>query len=141
MLFNYNSGYQGKAVFITEGVFDTMKLVEWGYNSLSLQGASGITYRQLFLLTQLKPAKIILCLDNDEAGIKCSFKVMNKLEKYFKTYNMRLNMDRNIDEITREEFKRNLIDNKKQLLVDNRLTISNDKALKEKVLDNKNVVL
>lgn len=62
---------EGKEVWITEGIFDTMALNNLGKNAVSCSSAmwSGI---QLYKLLEKKPESIIIFSDKDEVGLRTS---------------------------------------------------------------------
>ena len=61
-----------KEVFITEGAFDALSFLEAGFPAAALNSTSNVN-SFLATLEKRKPkAKIILCLDNDEAGEKAA---------------------------------------------------------------------
>lgn len=62
---------EGKEVWITEGIFDTMALKNLGKNAVSCSSAmwSGI---QLYKVLEKKPESIIIFSDKDEVGLRTS---------------------------------------------------------------------
>lgn len=69
-----------QAVFITEGVFDALSIVEAGAAAIGLNSAANVD----LLLSDLKDrptkATLILCLDNDERGQKAQKKLEEGLQ-------------------------------------------------------------
>lgn len=70
LLYNYNNAKKYSEVYVVEGYFDALSLIEAGKeNVVAIMGTS-FTRQHLDLL---KSKKIILALDNDEAGQKKTF--------------------------------------------------------------------
>ena len=69
-------------VCITEGSLDTMWLDQHGFPSVALLGAS-ISKCQQDLTLKLPTEELVLCLDNDEAGMIGLHKAMSCLSKNF----------------------------------------------------------
>lgn len=65
-------------VFIVEGEFDALSIMEMGHQAISLGGVANITALEKLLLHMtlkgVKVAPIMLCLDSDEAGRKAARK-------------------------------------------------------------------
>jgi hypothetical protein len=59
-------------IWITEGLFDMMALIENGKNAVSCSSAmwSGL---QLYQLLEKRPKKLVIFADNDEVGLRTSF--------------------------------------------------------------------
>lgn len=57
---------QGKEIYIVEGIFDMIRMKEYGFNAAALMGTH-ITKERAKLLTGYD--KIYICLDNDSAGV------------------------------------------------------------------------
>jgi hypothetical protein len=62
---------QDKEIWITEGIFDTMALVNLGKNAITCSSAmwSGI---QLYQVIKKKPSSIVIFSDKDEVGLRSS---------------------------------------------------------------------
>lgn len=67
----YNDGY----LCVTDGLFDTLHLEHFGYNSCALSGSS-LTIEMLAQLRVIK--KIVIMSDNDSAGLKLE----ERMKKY-----------------------------------------------------------
>ena len=72
-IFNEQALYTGaQAVFVTEGAFDALSILEAGAAAIALNSTSNVKY----LLERVKQygtnATLILCLDNDDAGRKAT---------------------------------------------------------------------
>jgi len=65
-------------ICVTEGSLDTMWLDQLGYVSVSLLGAH-MSKIQEDLLIGLPTKELVLCLDNDEAGLKASEDMLTRL--------------------------------------------------------------
>lgn len=81
MLFNADALYQSEPVYIVEGEFDALGILSVGKTAISLGGIRN--YRKLLeMCTKRKPtARLILSLDNDEAGIRAQCDIAEVLKK------------------------------------------------------------
>lgn len=80
-LFLPDALYNGqKAVFVTEGVFDALSVIQCGGNALALNSTGNMSL--LVDLLQKKPTKatLLLALDNDKTGGLASKKLQQKLK-------------------------------------------------------------
>lgn len=68
-VWNLESVKEGDEVYISEGIFDMIALIENGFNAVSPSSAmwSGI---QLYKLLEKKPSRIKIFCDNDRVGLK-----------------------------------------------------------------------
>lgn len=81
-LFNGRALYQGaKEIFITEGVFDALAVIEAGSSAIALNSTSNAAKLLDLLKERRTEATLILCLDNDEAGKKKTEELRNGLQK------------------------------------------------------------
>lgn len=73
-IFNLNAIYDSskEAVFVTEGYFDALSIIEAGANAIALNSTSNASNFIELLQKQRTQATLILCLDNDGAGIKAT---------------------------------------------------------------------
>ena len=73
-IFNQRALYaQGvQEVFITEGAFDALSIIEAGAAAIALNSTSNAELLLKQLEKKRTPATLILCLDNDEAGKKAA---------------------------------------------------------------------
>ncbi len=81
-LFNNMGLYKGAAtVFITEGAFDALSVIEAGQEAIALNSTSNT--EKLIKQLEAKPtaAKLVLCLDNDEAGNKATEGLKEALQR------------------------------------------------------------
>jgi len=69
------------ALYVVEGSLDAISLDQYGYPAVSLLGAM-VSEAQVKLLRNIKAGKIVLVLDNDEAGQKGTKKGLTKLREY-----------------------------------------------------------
>lgn len=82
-IFNINALYelQNSAIFICEGIFDALSIIEAGAAAIALNSTSNAGQ----LIEQLKEkrttATLILCLDNDPAGLKCTTTIKEGLKR------------------------------------------------------------
>ena len=68
-------------LYVCEGSLDTMWLDQLGYNVVGLLGAS-ISEAQVRRIANLRAKKVVLVLDNDEAGENGTRKALTKLREY-----------------------------------------------------------
>jgi 5S rRNA maturation endonuclease (ribonuclease M5) len=68
-------------LYVVEGSLDAISLDQYGYSVVSLLG-SMISAAQVNLLRNIKADKIVLVLDNDEAGQKGTKKGLTQLREY-----------------------------------------------------------
>jgi len=66
ILFGYDFVVPGSRVIIVEGVFDAMRLWQWGHPALGLQGKE-LSQDQAALIRRLAPRQVIFMLDPDAA--------------------------------------------------------------------------
>lgn len=72
--------YHGdKELYICESIFNALTLEKWGLPSVALLGTG--TKGQYNILKHLPYKKYILCLDNDDAGNRGTFKIIKALEE------------------------------------------------------------
>ena len=78
VLFGINHVEATDFICVTEGSLDTMWLDQCGYTSVALLGAN-MSKQQEELLLSLPTKEIVLCLDNDQAGINATEKSLTRL--------------------------------------------------------------
>lgn len=77
-IFNINALYDStEAVFVTEGVFDALSILEIGADAIALNSTSNVDLLLKALEQKTTAATLILCLDNDEPG-KRATEALNK---------------------------------------------------------------
>jgi len=69
-------------ICLTEGALDTIWMNQHGFNSLAILGVS-LSDIQLCLLNDMNIREIVLCFDNDNAGVLCTEKIYKSISKYF----------------------------------------------------------
>tara|TARA_A100001011_G_scaffold358487_2_gene404273 strand:+ start:188 stop:1813 length:1626 start_codon:yes stop_codon:yes gene_type:complete len=62
--------------FIVEGYFDVLSLNKLGYANSASPSGTALTYQQLESVTKYT-SKILICFDNDEAGLKATERVLD----------------------------------------------------------------
>ena len=62
-------------VFIVEGYFDVLSLNKLGYANSASPSGTALTYQQLESISKYT-SKILICFDNDEAGLKATERVL-----------------------------------------------------------------
>lgn len=67
-------------VFITEGVFDALSILEAGYSAIALNSTSNWELLTNKLQARRPNATLIVCLDNDKPGQEATEKLQNALE-------------------------------------------------------------
>ena len=77
-----------KPIFVCEGIFDALSVIEAGGQAIAL--GSAVNYRSLLSeLDRIKPARpLILLLDDDPAGKENTSKLANELDKINVGYNI-----------------------------------------------------
>lgn len=70
-----------REVFITEGAFDALSLLEIGWPAIALNSASNAEILLQKLERKRTKATLILCLDSDQAGEKAAETIKNGLER------------------------------------------------------------
>lgn len=68
-----------REVFITEGVFDALSIIECGFDAISLNSTSNYKLLLKRLEVQRTNATLIVCLDNDEPGENAARDLMQGL--------------------------------------------------------------
>ena len=63
-LYLYNYFRKEDIVILTEGIFDALRLVNFGYNSMAILGKT-LSNQQKKLLLKTKIKEVVFCLDND----------------------------------------------------------------------------
>lgn len=63
-MLNYGAEY----VFVTEGVFDALSLIEVGKHAIALNSTSNVSLLLKYLESSPTKSTLMICLDNDEAG-------------------------------------------------------------------------
>lgn len=73
-IFNLNAVYDNakEAVFVTEGYFDALSIIEAGANAIALNSTSNASNFIDLLQSKRTQTTLILCLDNDGAGTKAT---------------------------------------------------------------------
>lgn len=72
-IFNSNAVYKdNETVFITEGIFDALSIIEAGAAAIALNSTSNADLFIKQLEQQTTAATLIICLDNDEQGKKAA---------------------------------------------------------------------
>jgi len=80
-IFNGGALYRAQEVFVTEGAFDALSILEAGAEAIALNSAANV--EKLIEQLEEKPteATLILCLDNDEAGQKATETLCESLRR------------------------------------------------------------
>lgn len=72
-IFNARAVYgEQEAVFVTEGIFDALSIIETGAAAVALNSTSNSDLFIKQLEQEQTPATLVLCLDNDEPGKKAA---------------------------------------------------------------------
>lgn len=82
-IFNLNAIYDNskEAVFITEGYFDALSIIETGAEAIALNSTSNANKLIDLLQSKRTQATLILCLDNDGAGQKATETLKGGLQR------------------------------------------------------------
>ena len=79
-IFNIKALYdKNDVVFVTEGVFDALSIIELGYESISLNSTSNVDLLLRELESRPTESFLIICLDNDESGKNASISLSRGL--------------------------------------------------------------
>ena len=79
-------------VFIVEGYFDVLSLNKLGYANAASPSGTALTYQQLESVSKYT-SKILICFDNDEAGLKATERVLeikNQVSKQLEVHCLNL---------------------------------------------------
>ena len=93
-------------IVLVEGIFDQIKVNNFNWPCLALMGSS-ISDIQIGKLIKLKPSRVILMMDGDDAGRKATKTIAAKLGKRMNPMKIRqvyLPEGKDPDDLTREEF-------------------------------------
>jgi DNA primase len=106
-LFNYDNIEKGKPVLIVEGAFNCMSAWEKGFKNTVATFGTSVSDKQIDLLTKLNPPYFIIGFDNDsnQAGNIAAEKLNNVLKDFYEVYRLILPVDRDINDISKEEFE------------------------------------
>ncbi|MDE5853765.1 MAG: toprim domain-containing protein [Ruminococcus sp.] len=82
-IFNLNAIYDSskEAIFVTEGYFDALSIIEAGANAIALNSTSNANKLIDLLQRERIQATLILCLDNDGAGQKATETLKGGLQR------------------------------------------------------------
>ncbi|MGE5598038.1 MAG: CHC2 zinc finger domain-containing protein, partial [Bacteroidota bacterium] len=79
-LVNRQAAATAETVILAESILDSLALIQNGFpNAIPLYGTNGCTSDHLALFHEHRPKRILLCLDNDEAGRKAAAEIAEKL--------------------------------------------------------------
>ena len=102
-LFNLDN-CNSKRVLITEGVFDTMMLCQWGYSAMGIFGLY-LSPEKIKKLVCKGIESIVFVLDNDEPANNALRTMYRDVFPYFdEIHTVHLPPGRDVDELTKQEF-------------------------------------
>ena len=122
-------------VFLVEGYFDVLALNKLGYSNVASPSGTALTTQQLDVLSRYTK-KILLCFDNDEAGLAATERVLelrNQIGSKLEINCLNLPKDyKDLSELFENDpksFKKILKDNYElvEFLIDKSLSANNDK--------------
>ena len=122
-------------VFLVEGYFDVLALNKLGYSNVASPSGTALTIQQLDILSRYTK-KILLCFDNDEAGLAATERVLelrNQIGSKLEINCLNLPQDyKDLSELFEnnpKSFKKILKDNYElvEFLIDKSLSANNDK--------------
>ena len=122
-------------VFLVEGYFDVLALNKLGYSNVASPSGTALTTQQLDVLSRYTK-KILLCFDNDEAGLAATERVLelrNQIGSKLEINCLNLPQDyKDLSELFENDpksFKKILKDNYElvEFLIDKSLSVNNDK--------------
>jgi len=79
VLYGIDRLWENRTVVLTEGIFDTV----WGPNRVAILGSHPLSDLQLRSLKEVRPKRIIVCMDGDDAGRLANIKIRSQLANYF----------------------------------------------------------
>ena len=82
-IFNMHKAFSSGAeyVFVTEGAFDALSVIEVGQQAIALNSTSNVNKLLDLLKEQPTKATLILCLDSDEAGRRTEARLKDGLQR------------------------------------------------------------
>jgi DNA primase len=122
-------------VFLVEGYFDVLALNKLGYSNVASPSGTALTTQQLDVLSRYTK-KILLCFDNDEAGLAATERVLELRNQVGSKLEINcLNLPQNYKDLSElfendpKSFKKILKDNYElvEFLIDKSLSANNDK--------------
>lgn len=88
---------------IVEGTKDALTLIGYGYFCLSLFGTK-ISRQKIGMMLSSGIKKVIIMLDDDDAGIKAQKKIAEECSNFFDTVEVKLEQGKDPNDLTEEEF-------------------------------------
>lgn len=85
-LFNIRSLNEKDLVFVVEGIFDALSIIEVGYNAIAINSTSNADILINEIEKREKTPLIVLSLDNDSPGQKAQTKIINELKRINRAY-------------------------------------------------------
>jgi len=122
-------------VFLVEGYFDVLALNKLGYSNVASPSGTALTTQQLEILSRYT-TKILLCFDNDEAGLAATERVLELRNQIGSKLEINcLKLPQNYKDLSElfennpKSFKEILKDNNElvEFLIDKSLAVDNDK--------------
>lgn len=112
LIYNYDALIGREIITIVEGIPDV-----WAFDEIDVP--AGATYGahitdEQYRLVLRTGAEVVLCFDNDEAGIKATKKAIKLFKNKTRLYTVALPQGKDPDDLPREELKR-LYDNRKRI--------------------------
>jgi len=83
-LFNIDTINSNKPVWLVEGVFDVLKLFQFGLRNVVAVFGSEVSDTQVALLLRKNVREVVLCFDSDQAGTKVMKNFIRKYNQFFK---------------------------------------------------------
>ena len=80
-IFNERALYESETVFVTEGAFDALSILEAGAAAIAINSTSNAELLVKHLASRRTEATLVLCLDNDEAGKKSTEAIKAGLQR------------------------------------------------------------
>ena len=111
-LFGISHIKEEQELYIVEGALDCMWLQQHGYASVGVLGAN-LSKKQIDLLGEINPSRVVLALDNDDAGGKGMQKATLDINERFLISYLRLPKKyKDVQEIRDVETLRTVLQNK-----------------------------
>ncbi len=81
-VFNQYEVRQSSKIYITESIIDALSLIQLGIkDSIALYGTNGFTKDHQQILDNPELKEVVLCMDNDSAGLDAATRIKNKLSQ------------------------------------------------------------
>lgn len=102
-IFNSDGVKHGSELFIVEGAFNAMSMVEKGFTNTVATFGTKFTPEQIGKIAELNPSSIVICFDRDsnkhKSGQKAAVKLAEEVHEWFPTFIMPLPFDKDPNDL------------------------------------------